>query len=164
MPDDMGSSPTRPRKNAAKSARSKPDAVLGSRAPSPSARLAEMTRQRVDSLEDDKERLHNQAEALRTLIEGLQARLFDLGAENARQAERLAAIETTGGISSVLIALGGGMLGYAAYLPEGVQQRLAGGGVALLSAGLLYLVVPAIRRLLTWLFTRRDSRAGSAPS
>lgn len=83
--------------------------------PSPTVRLAEMTQGRIESLERDKQ-------YLRQKVDELQSEVARLGPENARLAESLHHARSNGLISSILIALGGGTIGIAAFLPAPSQQ------------------------------------------
>jgi hypothetical protein len=75
--------------------------------PSPTVRLDAMTRERIDSLEADKRRLHER-------VEQLQAEVVRLAPENARLIEALRGAEANNIVSTILIGVGGGILLFTA--------------------------------------------------
>jgi len=106
--------------------------------PNPSERLDAMTRERIDSLEADKERHHER-------IEYLQAEIIRLAPENAQLREALKNAEASNLVSTILIVVGGGIISYATFTGK-VGQRVADVGGGALLAGAFLLFTANIRR------------------
>lgn len=105
--------------------------------PTPTDRLVEMTRDRIISLEQDKKRLIQREEQL-------HAELRRVEPENARLQEALRNAVANNVLSSVLVAAGGGAMGFAPFL-GGIQAAVAFAGAATLVAGILILVTSTVR-------------------
>jgi hypothetical protein len=105
--------------------------------PSPTDRLAEMTREHVDSLDQERQRLLDQVDRVRGELDRLLP-------ENARLKEALDNGATNGAIASVLITVGGAAISYAAFIPS-ADRAVATAGAAALLAGVVILVVSSIR-------------------
>ncbi len=99
MPDEEGSKPDH---RARKADQPPPPASIAPqrKPPNPSERLDAMTRERIDSLEADKERLHER-------IEHLQAEIIRLAPENAQLREALKNAEANNLVSTILISSAG---------------------------------------------------------
>jgi hypothetical protein len=106
--------------------------------PSPTVRLDAMTRERIDSLEADKRRLHER-------IEQLQAEVDRLAPENARLIEALRSVEANNIVATILIAVGGGIISYATFTGN-VGPRVADVGGGALLAGAFLPFTATIRR------------------
>jgi len=127
-------------RKARKSGSPAPPSVLDPRTtpPSPSERLDAMTRERIDSLEADKERLHQR-------IEHLQVEVIRIAPENAQLREALKHAEANNLVSTILIVVGGGIISYATFTGK-VGQRVADVGGGTLLAGAFLLFTANIRR------------------
>ncbi len=110
-----------------------------------------MTRDRVDSLEEDKRSL---AETVRYL----QEQVDRLAPENAYLHEALRNAEATNLVSTILIAVGGGIISYATFA-DVVGKRLADFGAGILGGGVLLLLIVNVRR-----WRARALRAGAIES
>lgn len=97
-----------------------------------------MTRERIDSLEADKERLHQR-------IEHLQVEVIRIAPENAQLREALKHAEANNLVSTILIVVGGGIISYATFTGK-VGQRVADVGGGTLLAGAFLLFTANIRR------------------
>ncbi len=108
--------------------------------PSPAERLDAMTRERIDSLEVDKDRLHQR-------IEHLQAEVIRITPENAQLREALKNAEANNLVSTILIVVGGGIISYATFTGN-VGRRVADVGGGALLAGAFLLFTANVRRWL----------------
>ena len=145
--------------------------------PSPSERLDSMTRERIDALEMDKERLHQRVEQLQAevdrlapemtreridsleadkqwlqlRIDQLQAKVDQLAPENAQLRVDLKNAEANNLVSNILIGVGGAIMSYATFTGR-VGPRLADAGAVALIAGVFLLIVVNLR---LWLARER---------
>ncbi|MFO0949971.1 MAG: hypothetical protein U0835_02235 [Isosphaeraceae bacterium] len=108
----------------------------------PTDRLDAMTRERIDALESDNERL-------RLRVAELQGRVDELAPANARLIQSLDNAESNGTLSTILIAVSGFAVSYAAF-----TEKLAG-SVANLSAGCLMAGIV----MMIWQSARRWRRS-----
>lgn len=108
-----------------------------------------MTRERIDSLEADKVRHHQDAAALQAKISELEQLKDRLAPENAQLREALGDAVASDQIATLLNLVGGLLLGVASFVPDrlGTEWRLAvaGVGAALLASAVLVTVVSSIR-------------------
>ncbi len=105
---------------------------------SPSARLDVMTRERIDSLDQDKQRLREE-------VERLQARVDQLSPENARLEEALRLAESNNILATILTGLGGFLVSYATFTGK-AAQTWANGAAGILLAGIVMMLFQTIRR------------------
>ena len=105
--------------------------------PTPTERLDAMTREHVDSLDQERRRLLE-------LVERHQHTIERLLPENARLIEAIGNAATNNTIATVLVAVGGGAIGYAAFVGA-VDLAIASAGAGALVSGVVILVVSAIR-------------------
>ena len=125
---------------------SRPTAAINVDQPAtPTTRLNEMTRERIDSLDSERMRLLE-------LTSRLQQKVDSLAPDNARLIEALGNAEANGFVSTILIGVGGGVISYATFTGK-VSHTIANMGVGLLLAGILVMLTPQLRR---WF---RDYRA-----
>ena len=97
-----------------------------------------MTRERIDSLELDKQRLQER-------LDELQIEVNQLAPVNARLKEALDNAQTINLVSTMFIAVGGGIISYATFTGK-VGPQVADVGAGLLLAGVVLLLVATVRR------------------
>ncbi len=124
------------------------DPLPRGKSPTPTDRLAISHAERITSLESDKSRLQENADAERGRIDSLRDEKGRLQADNARMEERLRVLETTNVIATILAAGGGAILGISERFPEPLPPYLDGVGFCAIMTGLLIQLSPAIRRVL----------------
>lgn len=102
--------------------------------PSPASRLHDMTRERIDALERDKEELKAEV-----------ARLLPYVAEKARLEEALGVAELIDVLATILIGIGGFLVSYATFTGK-VAQAWANFAGGCLVSGIVMLVGQSVRR------------------
>jgi hypothetical protein len=134
-----GEAPEKPRKKAHKGQIESPPIDLRAAPPLPSAtaRLDEMTRARITSLELDKRGLIKKVDTLQTSVDSLSP-------ENARLREALGNAQTNGAISTVLTTIGGGIVSYATFTGK-TSMYVATGGVVALLIGACLMITSSVR-------------------
>jgi prefoldin subunit 5 len=111
-----------------------------------------MTRDRIASLEADKQRLQSEATHLQGEVRDLRDDVGRLGSENARLQQSLDNAESNSLVSTILIAVGGGVISYAAFTGN-VAKRVADAGAGIFLAGAFLILIANARR---WLGRRGD--------
>jgi multidrug resistance efflux pump len=107
---------------------------------SPSSRLDSMTRERVDALEADRQRLL-------AAVERLQAQVDQLSPENSRLREALGDAEWNGALSTIMMVVGGFLVSYATFTGQAAPALANASGVCLL-AGILMMLWQFLGRWL----------------
>ena len=96
-----------------------------------------MTREHVDALDDERRRLLDEVDRLRGELDRLLP-------ENARLKEALGNAIANNVVATILIAVGGAAISYAAFL-RSAEKAVASAGAAALLAGVLILVFNTVR-------------------
>jgi tellurite resistance protein TehA-like permease len=102
-----------------------------------------MTRERIDALEADKQRLQAEVERLRSEIDRLLALVHRWGPENAALRERLDHAKSNLSFTATLIAISGLLLGIAQY--SGRADYVAWIGAGLWLAAIVCMIWQRIR-------------------
>ena len=112
--------------------------MLALRFASPSERLHALTREFIDALEADKAKLAAE-------VQRLQAKVDELGPENARLRESLSNAESNNTFTTILIVVGGFAVSYATFTGNSAQMW-ANAALGCLLAGVALLVWQTWRR------------------
>ncbi len=139
MPTDEGKKPAGPEKKARKQVHPQPPIDIDREPPrpSPTDRLENAKDAHILLLDQERQRLLEKVDRLQAIVDGL-------GPENALLREALGNAVANNILATILVAIGGGSISLAPFL-EGWSKVVASGGVALLFAGVLILIVSARR-------------------
>lgn len=99
-----------------------------------------MARERIDALEKDKKRLQS-------AMDRLQARIDELGPENARLGEALGTAEANNLVATILIGVGGFLVSYATFTGK-AAERWANIAAGTLLSGIVLMIWQSVRRRL----------------
>ncbi len=103
-----------------------------------STRLEDMTKGRIEALENDKWQLQVE-------VKRLQGRIDEIGPANHRLAESLANAESNNLLATILIGVGGFAVSYATFMGE-VAAKVADWSAGCLIAGITVMIFQSIRR------------------
>jgi len=103
-----------------------------------SIQLAEMTRERIDSLERDKKNLRSE-------VARLSRETSRLSPENARLQEALSGAESINVVATILIGVGGFLVSYATFT-GGSATLWANVSAGLLLAGIILMTWQSVRQ------------------